>query len=66
MNECPVCKKVLEPGDTVTAHFSKEGTWCNHAGWVLKTGLTADDPPILGGVPLPERVGGAIPMPGGA
>lgn len=44
MSACPVCKQECE-GFSVS--FSKEGTWCNHEGWVLQTGATKDDPPIL-------------------
>lgn len=58
---CPVCRTEVRPGERIETSFSKEGTWCNHAGWVLRTGASIDDPPILGGVPL-ERVGGAIPL----
>lgn len=42
---CPVCGEECEH---YSVSFSKEGTWCNHKGWVLKTGLSRDDPPILG------------------
>ena len=41
---CPACKQEC---DGFNVSFSKEGTWCNHAGWVLRTGLTRGDPPIL-------------------
>jgi hypothetical protein len=46
MTECAVCK--TEQSGPIEMHFSKEGTWCNHAGWVIRTGLTRDDPPIFG------------------
>jgi hypothetical protein len=41
---CPVCKTECEFYQT---SFSKEGTWCNHEGWVIRTGASIDDPPIL-------------------
>lgn len=47
---CPVCKQKCE--GRIDMHFSKEGTWCNHAGWVVRTGATRDDPPILGSVDI--------------
>lgn len=53
VGECPVCCSPLR-GKPFTAHFSKEGTWCNHKGWVLQTGATMDDPPILGSVEAPR------------
>lgn len=59
---CPVCQTEVQPGERIETSFSKEGTWCNHAGWVLRTGATRDDPPILGGVPLPDRIDGAIAL----
>lgn len=49
MKKCPVCKQEC---DHYEVSFSKDGTWCNHKGWVLKTGLTRDDPPILGSVDI--------------
>lgn len=59
---CPACE---EPCDRYEVSFSKEGTWCNHKGWVLKTGLTRDDPLILGGTPLsaPDESGSHHPLP---
>lgn len=51
--KCPVCESPLR-GRPYSAHFSKEGTWCNHKGWVLRTGATMDDPPILGSVEVPR------------
>ena len=50
--ECPVCLRKCDPGETIETSFSNEGTWCNHAGWVLRTGATRDDPPTGGGIPL--------------
>ena len=46
---CPVCKQEC---CSFSTSFSREGTWCTHAGWVLRTGIGRDDPPILEGIAL--------------